>query len=90
MALLDRALAAVERVVGAGPEVVAVNAHHDAGAITGHVGARAHVSVERPEALGTAGAVANLRPWLDGRPALVVNADVWHTVRETLFPGHEF
>ncbi|MGI9120820.1 MAG: nucleotidyl transferase, partial [Acidimicrobiales bacterium] len=35
--------------------------------------------VEEPQALGTAGAVANLRGWLDGRALLVVNADAWHT-----------
>ncbi len=31
-------------------------------------------------ALGTAGGVAHLRPWLDDRPALVVNGDTWSTV----------
>ncbi|MEX2658651.1 MAG: sugar phosphate nucleotidyltransferase [Acidimicrobiales bacterium] len=76
--LLDLALAAVARVVGAGPGTVAVNAHHGQGAVAAHVAGRAHVSVEAPEALGTAGAVAKLRPWLHGRGALVVNADVWH------------
>lgn len=79
MALLDHALAAVGRVVGHGPGVVAVNGHHGADAIAAHVGGRAHVSVEQPVALGTAGGVANLRRWLDGRGALVVNGDVWHT-----------
>src|SRR5256885_740861 len=34
----------------------------------------------KPRELNTAGAVANLRPWLDGRPALVVNGDTWTTV----------
>jgi NDP-sugar pyrophosphorylase family protein len=37
-----------------------------------------HVSIEEPEALGTAGALARLRSWLDGRAALVANADTWH------------
>jgi CTP:molybdopterin cytidylyltransferase MocA len=78
VALVDVSLSAVGSVVGAGPAAVAVNANHRADEVVAHVGARAHVSVERGEALGTAGGVANLRPWLDGRSALVVNADVWH------------
>lgn len=77
--LLDLALASVADLVSRGPSCLAVNAHHHAGAIVAHIGDRAHVAVESPVALGTAGAVANLRPWLDGRPALVVNSDVWHT-----------
>ena len=36
------------------------------------------VSVEEPEALGTAGAVAQLAEWLAGEPVLVVNADTVH------------
>ncbi len=35
-----------------------------------------HRSIE-PVALGTAGAVGPLRPWLDGRGLLIVNADTW-------------
>ena len=78
VALVDVSLSAVAGVVGTGPAAVAVNANHRADEVVAHVGSRAHVSVERGEALGTAGGVANLRPWLDGRSALVVNADVWH------------
>lgn len=78
VALVDLAIGHVEPVVGGGPAAVAVNAHHHAGAIRDHLAGRAHVEVEVPEALGTAGAVANLRPWLDGRAAIVVNGDVWH------------
>jgi MurNAc alpha-1-phosphate uridylyltransferase len=55
---------------------VAVNAHHLAGQVVAHVGDRAHVEVEA-EALGTAGAVGNLRPWLDGRDVLVLNGDAY-------------
>jgi NDP-sugar pyrophosphorylase family protein len=73
VALLDRALAALE---GLGLDV-AVNAHHHAGAVVAHVDGRARVAVE-PVLLGTAGALANLRGWLDGRDALVVNADAVH------------
>ncbi|MFM7068837.1 MAG: nucleotidyl transferase, partial [Actinomycetes bacterium] len=37
-----------------------------------------HVSVEEPEALGTAGALGALRDWLQGDSVLVVNADTVH------------
>lgn len=80
VALLDGNLARVAAVVGAGPERLAVNAHHHAGQLAAHVAGRAHLSVEQPEALGTAGALAHLRPWLDGRAALVVNGDTWSTI----------
>ena len=58
-----------------GPERLAVNAHHHAAQIEEHCRDRAHVQIEDGEALGTAGALGQLRPWLDGRPALVTNAD---------------
>ena len=70
----------VARVTGAGPANVAINAHHHGEQIAEHIDGRAHVSMEQPEALGTAGAVAQLRPWLDGRAALIVNADTWTTI----------
>lgn len=75
--LVDRALARVEPVVGLGPAGVAVNAHALAEQVVDHVGDRAHVSVEQPEALGTAGALGALRDWLDGRDVLVTNADAY-------------
>jgi NDP-sugar pyrophosphorylase family protein len=78
--LLDGNLARVAAVVGAGVEHVAVNAHHHVDLLAAAVAGRAHLSQESPEALGTAGGVAHLRPWLDGRPALVVNGDSWSTV----------
>jgi NDP-sugar pyrophosphorylase family protein len=57
---------------------VAVNVHHGRDRIESHVdGAPVHVSVEEPEALGTAGALALLRPWIDGRGVLVLNGDTW-------------
>jgi NDP-sugar pyrophosphorylase family protein len=81
--LLDWALDALEPAVGD----VAVNLHHGRDAIEEHLAARAartgrgvHLSVEEPVALGTAGAVAALRGWLDGRGVLVTNADTWHRV----------
>ena len=75
VALLDLALARARSVTAS----VAVNVHHGRGPIEAHLeGAGVHVSVEEPVALGTAGALGRLRPWIDGRPVLVVNADAWH------------
>ncbi len=70
---LDRSGAAV----GTGPRHVAVNAHHHGDQVAAAARGRAHVSLEEPVPLGTAGALAALTPWLDGRDALVTNADVW-------------
>lgn len=61
---------------------VAVNVHHGRAAIEQHLaaapgGAGVHVSVEEEEALGTAGAVAHVRDWIDGRGVLVLNGDTW-------------
>lgn len=55
----------------------AVNVHHHAPMLRASIGTRAHVEEELPEALGTAGAIANLRPFIDGRPVVVVNGDTW-------------
>jgi CTP:molybdopterin cytidylyltransferase MocA len=78
ISLLDHAMARVSRLV----RDVAVNARYGVEQIADAVGARAHVSDERsyPEELGTAGAIAALREWLDGRAALVVNGDTWTDV----------
>lgn len=73
-AMLDHA---IDRVA---PHVsdLAVNAHHFADQIEQHVAGRAiKVSVESPEALGTAGALGALRDWVRGRPVLIYNADAW-------------
>ena len=75
--LLDAALARVGAVVPVAPTSVAVNAHWLAEQIVCYVDGRAHVSVEQPEALGTAGAVGAIRDWLDGRDLLIANGDVW-------------
>lgn len=72
VALVDLAL---ERV-GSAVDDVAVNVHHGRGALDAHLPAAIHRSFE-DEPLGTAGALGQLRGWLDGRAALVVNADVW-------------
>lgn len=56
----------------------AVNAHHLADQVVEHVrDLDVEVSVEMPVALGTAGALAKLAPWLDGAHVLVQNADAW-------------
>jgi len=76
--LLDAALGRVAAVVPVTPDTVAVNAHWLSDQIVAHVGDRAHMSDEQPEALGTAGAIGQLRPWLGERDALIVNSDVWY------------
>ena len=75
VALVDRAVARARAVTAA----VAVNVHHGRALMEAHLdGAGVHLSVEEPVVLGTAGALGNLRPWIAGRPVLVVNADAWH------------
>jgi NDP-sugar pyrophosphorylase family protein len=69
--LLDRGLARFE----ARGLPVAVNAAYMKEQIVRHVGDRAHLSVELEGPLGTSGGVARLRGWIDGRGALVGNAD---------------
>ncbi|HVF06011.1 MAG TPA: NTP transferase domain-containing protein [Frankiaceae bacterium] len=72
--LLDRNL---DQALAATP-YVAVNACHLAEQVVAHAGARAHVSVEPPgSGLGTGGALGYLKPWLDGRPVLVLNGDAY-------------
>jgi len=63
---------------------LSVNAHHGAEQIRDHLDSlpsasehNVYLSVEPAEALGTAGAVGALRPWLDGRGLLIVNADTF-------------
>ncbi|MEX2293142.1 MAG: sugar phosphate nucleotidyltransferase [Acidimicrobiales bacterium] len=70
--LVDLALERVHSAVGD----VAVNVHHGREAMLRHLGDSVEISVEA-EPLGTAGALGQLNPWLDGRHALVVNADAW-------------
>lgn len=75
--LLAHALDRMRPHTGDGPPHVAVNAHHLAPQILAYVGDRAHTVVEQPAALGTAGALGGLRPWLDGRDVLVTNSDAY-------------
>jgi mannose-1-phosphate guanylyltransferase/MurNAc alpha-1-phosphate uridylyltransferase len=76
-ALVDLALDRLEQVT---PNM-AVNAHHFADEVLRHIdqewAGAVTVSTESGEALGTAGALARLRPWIDGRGVIVVNADSW-------------
>src|SRR5437764_2852357 len=73
--LLDAALERVGAAVPMSRDHVAVNAHWLADQIVAAVGDRAHVSIEMPVALGTAGAVGALREWLAGRDVLIANSD---------------
>lgn len=73
--LLDHALARI------GPYVArtAVNVHHGRDSMERHLAPLGvHVSLEEPEALGTAGALGQLREWIAGDPILLTNADAWH------------
>jgi MurNAc alpha-1-phosphate uridylyltransferase len=71
--LVDLALERVRPAVDA----VAVNLHHGRRTLDAHLPADVHRSVEADGPLGTAGALGQLRGWIDGRAALVVNADAW-------------
>ena len=76
--LIDLAFSEVTQLLGPlGPDRIAVNAHHLAEQIVAHASDRAHLSIEQPQALGTAGAIGLLREWISGRPLLVRNTDVW-------------
>jgi len=76
--MLDRALTNVASLGLSGPDHVAVNAWHLSAAIVDAVGDRAHVGVETgPEPLGSAGGIAALRDWIDGRDVVVANADAY-------------
>jgi MurNAc alpha-1-phosphate uridylyltransferase len=71
--LVDRAMA---RIAPYAPDI-AVNVHHHAGQMAEHLSGRAHISLEQPAALGTAGALGQLRPWIDGRDVLLTNSDAY-------------
>ncbi len=75
--LLDTMLDRIGAVVPVSPSTVAVNAHWLVDQIVAHLAGRVHVSVEEPEALGTAGAVAGLGGWRDGRDLLIANGDAY-------------
>ena len=73
--LVDLAIERVQAVTSS----VAVNVHHGRELLEPHLVGRVHLSVEDEPGLGTAGALSLLRPWIDGRPTLVVNGDAWTT-----------
>jgi MurNAc alpha-1-phosphate uridylyltransferase len=75
--LLDARIARLASVVPVTAQTLAVNAHWLAPQIVDHVAGRAHVSVEEPEALGTAGAVAAIAGWRAGRDLLIANGDAY-------------
>ena len=81
--LVDLAVGWARTVTGA----VAVNVHHGRAALESHLAGRVHLSIEEPEALGTAGGVGKLRDWIDGRPVLTMNADAWHDADLAEFVG---
>ena len=69
---------------------IAVNVHHHRQQLEAHLApAGIHVSIEEPEPLGTAGAIGQLRDWIDGRPTLIHNSDAWHAapIRDQLVEG---
>ena len=73
--LLDHAVARVQAIA---PHV-AVNVHYLREQVEEHLAdTNVHVSVEEPQALGTAGALGHLRRWIDGRDVLLTNGDTWH------------
>jgi MurNAc alpha-1-phosphate uridylyltransferase len=74
--LLDRVLARLAHHGLSGPTRVAVNACYLAGQVVEHVGNRAYLS-EEETALGTSGAIGQLREWIAGRGVLVANADAY-------------
>src|SRR4051812_50040534 len=77
MTLLDAALDRVGRVVPVGPRTVAVNAHWLAEQVVAHVAGRAHMSVESPAALGTAGAGGAPRGGVGGGGGVIAEAAGW-------------
>jgi GTP:adenosylcobinamide-phosphate guanylyltransferase len=75
--LLDAMLDRLAAVVPIAAPTMAVNAHWLAAQLVAHVAGRVHVSVEEPEALGTAGAVAAISAWRAGRDLLIANGDAY-------------
>lgn len=68
---------AIDRVRNTTPDV-AVNVHHHRERMVEHLSPLGvNISVEHDQPLGTAGALGKLRNWIDGRPAMVHNADAW-------------
>ncbi len=71
--LIDHAIGRLRQVT----TDVAVNVHRSQQQLREHLGSGVHVSVESGDRLGTAGALGQLRSWIDGRPTVIVNGDTW-------------
>ncbi len=76
-----------ERLRSWGITSLAVNAHAFADVMAEHLAGRVHLSVESPDALGTAGALGALKLWIDGRATVVTNADAYLTGALPLLEG---
>jgi MurNAc alpha-1-phosphate uridylyltransferase len=75
---IEPLLARLARLGFDSPGTLAVNACYLGQLVVAAVAGRAHLSVEPgPTPLGTAGGVARLRNWIDGRGVLVGNADAY-------------
>ncbi len=74
--MVDRALSLLDPVVGD----MIVNVHHGREQMEDHLGGRVELSIEPEQALGTAGGLARARDILDGRGAIVVNADAYSEI----------
>ena len=75
--MVDLALGRISPYVGSGPAHLAVNLHHLPDLLRHHLGQGATLSEEQPVALGTAGALGALRPWINGRHVLLTNSDAY-------------
>lgn len=72
--LVDHALARLRTVT----DDLAVNVHESQPALQDHLARHGiRMSRETGPALGTAGALAPLRDWIDGRGTVVLNGDTW-------------
>ncbi len=75
--LVDLAIARTFSIV-ASVQQVAVNVHAGRTLLQPHLEALGvHVSIEASAPLGTAGAVGNLRQWIDARAVAVINSDAF-------------
>jgi N-acetyl-alpha-D-muramate 1-phosphate uridylyltransferase len=81
VAMVDRAISNIERLVGD----VAVNVSHHGDKLIAHLADSVHISDERSEALGTAGAIGKLRDWIGERAVIVHNCDSLHEADLTDF-----
>ena len=73
--LVDHALLRFAGVTDA----LAVNVHHHRSLLEAHLAGRVHLSMEEERALGTAGAIGQLKDWIDHRSVIVVNGDTYCT-----------